>query len=116
MFLKQDNSNKKESWFFDNDFNGLPDDIVFDDVLKFLDLPLEDVDPNGAEEDWSVQFQSLGEPCFDAFSVSSAGLHGESKIRNEIPRTGKSLSAPVSILFIIMLNWNPYFDVLLSIC
>lgn len=100
----------KESWFFDKNFNGLSDE-VFDDVLKFFDFPLEDVEGNGAEEDWDAQFKRLEVPVFDAFSVSSAGLCG--KTQNEKPQSGKGFSASVSvsILSIIMVNWNPDFDV-----
>jgi hypothetical protein len=94
----------KDSWFFDKNFNGLSDE-VFDDVLQFFDFPLEDVEANPAEEDWSA----LGEPCFDAFSVAPAGLCAKPKIEN--PQLGNGFSAPVSVISVIMLNWIPYFDV-----
>ncbi|XP_065866681.1 GATA transcription factor 11 [Euphorbia lathyris] len=49
------------SWFFDENFNGVPDDF-FDDAMKFLDFPLEDVDSNDAVEDWDAKFQHLVPP------------------------------------------------------
>jgi len=103
VVLKQDIPNMKGSWFFDKNFNGLSDE-TFDD-LKFFDFPLEDVDANNAEEDWSA----LGEPCFDVFSVSPAVFCG--KIKNENPQLGEGFSAPVSILSLLMIIWIPYFDV-----
>ncbi|XP_054811625.1 GATA transcription factor 11-like isoform X2 [Prosopis cineraria] len=66
-------NNMKDSWFFDKNFNGLSDEI-FDDVIKFFDFPLEDVEANAMEEDWDAQFKCLEEPYFDAFSISPSGL------------------------------------------
>ncbi|KAJ1409219.1 Zinc finger, GATA-type [Sesbania bispinosa] len=80
----------KDSWFFDKNFNALSDEM-FDDVLKFFDFPLEDVETNAVEEDWDAQFKRLEEPCFDVFSVSSAGLCG--KTQNENHQFGKGFSA-----------------------
>ncbi|KAK2370836.1 GATA transcription factor [Trifolium repens] len=85
--MPEDIPNMKDSWFFDKNFNGLSDE-VFDDVLQFFDFPLEDVETNPAEEDWSA----LGEPCFDAFSVAPAGLCAKPKIEN--PQLGNGFSAP----------------------
>lgn len=84
--MPEDIPNMKGSWFFDKNFNGLSDE-TFDD-LKFFDFPLEDVDANTAEEDWSA----LGEPCFDVFSVSPAVFCG--KIKTENPQLGEGFSAP----------------------
>lgn len=98
----------KDSWFFDKNFNGLSDEIF--DELQFFDFPLEDVETNPVEDDWSAQFQSIDEPCFDAFSVTPVGLCGKTKIEN--PQFGNGFSAaPVSILFLVLLNWSLYFNV-----
>ncbi|CAL5200261.1 unnamed protein product [Lathyrus oleraceus] len=79
----------KDSWFFDKNFNGLSDEIF--DELHFFDFPLEDVETNPVEDDWSAQFQSIDEPCFDAFSVTPVGLCGKTKIEN--PQFGNGFSA-----------------------
>ncbi|KAG4980956.1 hypothetical protein JHK84_034540 [Glycine max] len=97
--LEQDIANMKDSWFFDNNFNGLSDEI-FDDVINFFDFPLEDVDANGVEEDWDAQLKCLEDPRFDVYSASSAGLCAETQ--NEKPQLGMKLSASVSILFTVM--------------
>ncbi|XP_038706077.1 GATA transcription factor 11-like isoform X1 [Tripterygium wilfordii] len=69
------------SWFFDENFNGVPDEF-FDDLIKQTDFPLEGLEPNNEGEDWEVEFQSLEPPpanilaslsngfCEDAFQVS----------------------------------------------
>ncbi|CAJ2660699.1 unnamed protein product [Trifolium pratense] len=89
--MPEDIPNMKDSWFFDKNFNGLEDE-VFDDVLQFFDFPLEDVETNPAEEDWSA----LGEPCFDVFPEAPVGLCAKPKIEN--PQLGNGFSAPVSII------------------
>ncbi|RDY05476.1 GATA transcription factor 11, partial [Mucuna pruriens] len=96
-----DIANMKDSWFFDNNFNGLSDEI-FDDVVNFFDFPLEDVDANVVEEDLDAQFKCLEDPRFDVFSASSAGLCG--KAQNEKPQLGMGFSASVSILSTVMCN------------
>ncbi|TKY48535.1 GATA transcription factor 11 [Spatholobus suberectus] len=83
--LEQDIANMKDSWFFDNNFNGLSDEI-FDDVINFFDFPLDDVEANVVEEDCDAQFKCLEDPRFDVFSASSAGLCG--KAQNESPQLG----------------------------
>ncbi|KAK7272153.1 hypothetical protein RJT34_28582 [Clitoria ternatea] len=88
--MSEDIAKMKDSWFFDNNFNGLSDEI-FDDVIKFFDFPLEDVEPNGVEEDWDAQFKPPEDQCFDVFSVSSAGLCP--KAQNENPQLAKGFSA-----------------------
>ncbi|XP_019436280.1 PREDICTED: GATA transcription factor 11-like isoform X1 [Lupinus angustifolius] len=70
-------ANMKDSWFSDNNFNGLPDE-VFNDVTNFFDFPLEDVETD-VEEDWDAQFKRLEEPCFDVFQVTSSGLCGKTE-------------------------------------
>ncbi|XP_045805677.1 GATA transcription factor 11-like [Trifolium pratense] len=85
--MPEDIPNMKDSWFFDKNFNGLEDE-VFDDVLQFFDFPLEDVETNPAEEDWSA----LGEPCFDVFPEPPVGLCAKPKIEN--PQLGNGFSAP----------------------
>lgn len=114
--LKQEiPGNMKDSWFFDKSFNGMSDE-TFDDVLKFFDFPLEDVEANVVEEDWDTQFNHLEVPCFDAFSVSSAGLFG--RTQNEKPQFGNGLpaSVTVSILSIIMVNWNGIPTLMFFMC
>ncbi|PNX97421.1 GATA transcription factor 11-like protein [Trifolium pratense] len=88
--MPEDIPNMKDSWFFDKNFNGLEDE-VFDDVLQFFDFPLEDVETNPAEEDWSA----LGEPCFDVFPEPPVGLCAKPKIEN--PQLGNGFSAPNSL-------------------
>ncbi|XP_038694849.1 GATA transcription factor 11-like isoform X2 [Tripterygium wilfordii] len=73
------------SWFFNENFNGVPDEF-FDDLIIQADFPLEDLEPNNEGEDWEIEFQSLEPPpanilvslcnsfcddvCKDAFPVS----------------------------------------------
>ncbi|KAK7402121.1 hypothetical protein VNO78_14136 [Psophocarpus tetragonolobus] len=87
--MSEDIANMKDSWFFDNNFNGLSDEIF--DVTNFFDFPLEDVDASAVEEDWNVQLKSLEDPCSEVFSASSAELCG--KTQNENPQFGISFSA-----------------------
>ncbi|KAJ4826744.1 hypothetical protein Tsubulata_016833 [Turnera subulata] len=49
------------SWFFDENFNGVPDDF-FDDAIKYFDFPLEDVEPHDDGDDWEAKFQHLEPP------------------------------------------------------
>lgn len=86
----------KDSWFFDKNFNGVSDEI-FDDVIKFFDFPLEDVEPNSVEEDWDAQFKHLEESAFDVFSVTSSVLCDKTQKGN--PILGRSIPASVSYLF-----------------
>lgn len=86
----------KDPWLLDKSFNGISDEI-FDDVIKFFDFPLEDVEANLAEEeDWDTQFKRIEEPAFDVFSVSSSDLYGKTQNRN--PKLGRSFTASVSTL------------------
>ncbi|KAF7823390.1 GATA transcription factor 11 isoform X2 [Senna tora] len=81
----------KDPWILDKNFNGLSDEI-FDDVIKFFDFPLEDVETNLAEEeDWDAQFKRIEEPSFDVFSVSSSELCG--KTQNGNSKLGRTFSA-----------------------
>lgn len=86
----------KDSWFFDNNFNGLSDEI-FDDVINFFDFPLEDVEANVVEKDWDAQLKCPEDPHFEDFS---AGLCGKTK--NENPQLGMGFSDLVSILSTVM--------------
>ncbi|KAH1218990.1 GATA transcription factor 11 [Glycine soja] len=97
--MSKDIANMKDSWFFDNNFNGLSDEI-FDDVINFFDFPLEDVEANGVEEDWDAQLKCLEDPRVDVYTASSAGLCA--KTQNEKPQLGMKFSASVSILFTVM--------------
>lgn len=74
------------SWFFDENFNGVPDDF-FDDAIKYFDFPLEDVEPNDAVEHWETRFQPLVPAPSNVFAGLTAGLCGENdndtlKIKN----------------------------------
>ncbi|KAJ8768604.1 hypothetical protein K2173_023508 [Erythroxylum novogranatense] len=60
------------SWFFDENFNGVPDDF-FDDALKYLDLPHEDLEPNDGE-DWAAKFQHLDPPPSSVLTSLSSGF------------------------------------------
>lgn len=106
--LEQDIANMKDSWFFDNNFNGLSDEI-FDDVINFFDFPLEDVEANGVEEDWDAQLKCLEDPRVDVYTASSAGLCA--KTQNEKPQLGMKFSASVSILFTVMVCRNLECDI-----
>ncbi|KAL5152151.1 GATA transcription factor 11 [Glycine soja] len=88
--MSKDIANMKDSWFFDNNFNGLSDEI-FDDVINFFDFPLEDVEANGVEEDWDAQLKCLEDPRVDVYTASSAGLCA--KTQNEKPQLGMKFSA-----------------------
>ncbi|XP_014498171.1 GATA transcription factor 11 isoform X1 [Vigna radiata var. radiata] len=79
-----DIANMKDSWFFDNNFNGLSDDI-FDDVVGFFDFPLEDV-----EDDWDSQFKCLEHQHSEVFSASSNGLCAKTQTEN--PQFGTEFS------------------------
>lgn len=101
IFLEQHFANMKDCWFFDNNFNGLSDEI-FDDVVEFFDLPMEDVETDVVVEDWDAQFKHLEEPSVGVFSVSSSGPSDETQ--NENPKLGSCSSASVSILLSFLLN------------
>ena len=91
----------KDCWFFDNNFNGVSDE-VFDNVVGFFDFPLEEVEDDVVEEDWDVQLKHLEEPSLGVFSVSSSGLCD--KTENENPKLGRSFSTSVSICSRVTLN------------
>lgn len=79
-------NNMNGSWFFDENFNGVPDDF-FDDAIKYFDFPLEDVEPNDAVEHWETRFQPLVPAPSNVFAGLTAGLCGENdndtlKIKN----------------------------------
>ncbi|XP_038719721.1 GATA transcription factor 11-like isoform X3 [Tripterygium wilfordii] len=61
------------SWFFDGNFNGVPDEF-FDDLIKRADFPLEDLEPNNEGEDWEVEFQSLEPPSANILASLSNGF------------------------------------------
>lgn len=93
----------KDSWFFDNNFNGLSDDI-FDDVVGFFDFPLEDV-----EDDWDSQFKCLEHQHSEVFSASSNGLCAKTQTEN--PQFGTEFSVSVSILSAVMVCRNVDCDI-----
>lgn len=86
-----------KSWF-DKGYNGVgPNDDFFDDVIKYLDLPLEDVegpDGNGSTEDvnnfllpveenndggedWDCDFENLEPPPTNVLASLSSGFYGD---------------------------------------
>uniref|UniRef100_A0A2P2KFC6 Uncharacterized protein MANES_11G146600 n=1 Tax=Rhizophora mucronata TaxID=61149 RepID=A0A2P2KFC6_RHIMU len=84
------------SWFFDENFNGVSDDF-FDDAIKFLNFPMEDVEPNDGE-DWQAKFQHLDPPPSNVLVSLSSGLSGG--ISNEALRVQKSSTVSVSVIFL----------------
>ncbi|KAL5056087.1 hypothetical protein RYX36_036769 [Vicia faba] len=83
----------KNGWFFDNNFNGVSDEIL-GDVVEFFDFPLDDdddVDTDGVEQDWNDQFKHIEEPSLGVFSVPTFDLCGEA--RNENPNLVNNFSA-----------------------
>ncbi|XP_028757014.1 GATA transcription factor 11 [Neltuma alba] len=85
--MSEDITNMKDPLFLDKSFNGISDEI-FDDVIKFFDFPLDDVEANIAEEeDWDAQFKRIEEPSFDVFSVSSSELCGKTQNNLHLGRT-----------------------------
>lgn len=96
----------KTNWFFDQNFNGVSEDIL-EDVIEFFDFRLDDVElTDVVEEDWNAQFKHLEEPSLGVFSVPSSGLCGEIETQNEKPKLGKSFSAAVSFLLpLFLFRW-----------
>ncbi|GAU12926.1 hypothetical protein TSUD_97370 [Trifolium subterraneum] len=88
-----DNANMKNNWFFDNDFNGVPDEIL-EDVVEFFDFPNEDVETDAVEHDWNDQLKHLEEPSLGIFPVPSSELHGETQ--NEKPNPMNNFAAAMS--------------------
>lgn len=84
------------SWFFDENFNGVPDDF-FDDAIKYFDFPLEDLEPNDDGEDWETKFQHLEPPPSNVLASLSSGFCGENS--NETLKV--KASSLVSVSFII---------------
>ncbi|KAI4334389.1 hypothetical protein L6164_019088 [Bauhinia variegata] len=90
--MSEDITNMKDSWFLDKNFSGLSDEI-FDDAMKLLDFPLEDLENNFPEEDWDAQLKHLEDPSFDVFSVPSYGLCDSTQYDNPKLKLGRSFSA-----------------------
>ncbi|WJX50222.1 hypothetical protein P8452_36556 [Trifolium repens] len=91
LTLFQDNANMKTNWFFDNNFNGVSDEIL-EDVVEFFDFPHEDVETDAVENDWNDQFKHLEEPSLGIFSVlPSSELYGETQ--NEKPNPVNNFAA-----------------------
>lgn len=94
LFFIQDM--KKDGWFFDKNFNGMPDDVL-DNVGGFFDFQLEDVETGDVmEEDWNAQFNNLEEPGLGVFPISATELSGQTQ--NEKQQLGGSFPASVSFL------------------
>ncbi|CAL5211256.1 unnamed protein product [Lathyrus oleraceus] len=81
----------KNCWFFDNNFNGVSDEIL-GDVVEFFDFPLDDdVETDVVEQDWNDQFKHIEEPSLGVFSVPSFDLCGQTQ--NEKPNLVNNFSA-----------------------
>ncbi|KAM7278031.1 hypothetical protein ACFE04_005165 [Oxalis oulophora] len=65
-----------DSWFFNENFNGVPDNF-FDDVFKFVDFPMEDVEPNEVKQDWEASFHGLEPPPADIFAALPDNFSGQ---------------------------------------
>ncbi|KAI4322273.1 hypothetical protein L6164_021984 [Bauhinia variegata] len=90
--MSEDITNMKDAWLFDKNFSSLSDEI-FDDAMKLLDFPLEDVENNFPEEDWDAQLKHLEEPSFDIFSMAPYGLCDSTQHDNPKLKLGRSFSA-----------------------
>ncbi|KAL2328603.1 hypothetical protein Fmac_022030 [Flemingia macrophylla] len=78
----------KDCLFLDNNFNCLSDKIL-DDVIEFLDFPLEDVETDCGEDlDWDAEFKLLEEPSLGIFS-----LQPSAQTPNENPKLTRTISA-----------------------
>ncbi|KAF8009042.1 hypothetical protein BT93_J0125 [Corymbia citriodora subsp. variegata] len=77
------------SWIFDDNGNGTSDEF-FDNVLKQIDYPLEDVDGNILSDDWDASFQLLELPSSDILEGFPPSFCG--KICEDISAPDRSLS------------------------
>lgn len=82
----------KDWLFFDKNFDGLSNEVL--DDFDFWDLPLEDVDNDGLEQDWDAQFDLLEEPYLGDLSVQLSELCDQTQ--NENVKLEKSLSASLA--------------------
>lgn len=87
-----------DSWFIDGNFNGISEEF-FDDVVEYLDLPLEDFEGNAGGEDWNARLQSLEPPSMDILASFSSGCCG--RIGNVTSKPDQNLSISVSFSFSI---------------
>ncbi|XP_030453118.1 GATA transcription factor 11-like [Syzygium oleosum] len=77
------------SWIFDDNVNGTSDEF-FDNVLKQIDFPLEDVDGNIVSDDWDASFQLLELPSSDVLEGFPSSYCA--KICEDISAPDRSLS------------------------
>lgn len=63
----------------DDNFNGISDDC-FDDMFKFFDFPLEDVEGNVGGEDWSTKFLWLEPPPLDVLAGLPSGFSDKNSV------------------------------------
>lgn len=77
------------SWIFDDNVDGTSDEY-FDNVLKQIDFPSEDVDGNIASDDWDASFQLLELPSSDVLEGFPSSYCG--KICEDISAPDGSLS------------------------
>ncbi|KAI3427665.1 GATA-type domain-containing protein [Psidium guajava] len=77
------------SWIFDDNVNSTSDEF-FDNVLKQIDFPLEDVEGNILSDDWDASFQLLELPTSDVLEGFPSSYSG--KICEDISAPDRSLS------------------------
>ncbi|KAK3408748.1 hypothetical protein EUGRSUZ_J00922 [Eucalyptus grandis] len=77
------------SWIFDDNVNGSSDEF-FDNVLKQIDFPLEDVEGNILSDDWDASFQLLELPSSDVLEGFPSSYCG--KKCEDISAPDRSLS------------------------
>ncbi|XP_030526692.1 GATA transcription factor 11-like isoform X2 [Rhodamnia argentea] len=77
------------SWIFDDNVNSTSDEF-FDNVLKQVDFPLEDVEGNILSDDWDASFRLLELPSSDVLEGCPSSYCG--KICEDISAPDRSLS------------------------
>ncbi|KAG7950195.1 hypothetical protein I3843_13G099600 [Carya illinoinensis] len=78
------------SFLLNENFNGVSDECL-DDIIKFFDFPLEDVEGN-VGEDWSAKLEWLDPPSMDVLAGLAPGLSGKNCV--DASKCPESLSAP----------------------
>lgn len=78
--------------------NGISDEC-FEDIIKFFDFPLEDVEENVGGEDWNTKLDWFDPPSLDVLADLSRGFSGQ--ICSDASKNPQNFSAPVRFLFLI---------------
>lgn len=89
------------SFLLNENFNGVSDECL-DDIIKFFDFPLEDVEGN-VGEDWSAKLEWLDPPSMDVLAGLAPGLSGKNCV--DASKCPESLSAPVSFSQYMLFNY-----------